>query len=312
MMDKKELTQFIKAEALRLGFTVCGIAQAAPVDARTAEYLEKWVGEGRHGTMGYLERNSDKRTDPTLLFPGCRSIICVALNYFPGNVDEERLHISRYALGNDYHKAVKDRLYMLLQAINSKEKVGGRPFCDTAPLLERYWATRAGIGWIGKNHQLIIPNAGTHFFLGELLIDAELEYDTPFDGNRCGNCTECMDACPTKALAAEGFDARLCLSYLTIEHRGELPENIGEKMGNCFYGCDRCQKCCPHNRFAAPTQVTELTPSAALLAMNDIDWKELTEERYKELFGNSAVERCGYGQLMRNIGAVAKKDENVG
>ena len=304
MMDKKELTQFIKAEAHCLGFTVCGIAQAAPVDARTAEYLEKWVGEGRHGTMGYLERNSDKRTDPTQLFPGCRSIICVALNYFPGKVDEERLHLSRYALGRDYHKAVKDRLFMLLQAINSKEKVGGRPFCDTAPLLERYWATRAGIGWIGKNHQLIIPNAGTHFFLGELLIDAELEYDTPFDGNRCGNCTECMDACPTKALAAEGFDARLCLSYLTIEHRGELPENIGEKMGNCFYGCDRCQKCCPHNRFAAPTQVTELTPSAALLAMNDIDWKELTEERYKELFGNSAVERCGYGQLMRNINSL--------
>lgn len=304
MMDKKELTLFIKAEALRLGFTVCGIAQAAPVDLRTVGYLKKWVGEGRHGTMGYLERNCDKRTDPTLLFPGCRSIICVALNYFPGNVEEERLHLSRYALGRDYHKAVKDRLFMLLQAINGKVKVSGRPFCDTAPLLERYWATRAGIGWIGKNHQLIIPNAGTHFFLGELLIDAELEYDTPLEGNRCGECSECIDACPTNALTAEGFDARLCLSYLTIEHRGELPENIGEKMGNCFYGCDRCQKWCPHNRFATPTQVTEFTPSAALLAMDESDWKGLTEERYKELFGNSAVERCGYGQLMRNINSL--------
>ena len=304
MMDKKELTQFIKAEALRLGFTVCGIAQAAPVDARTAEYLEKWVNEGRHGTMGYLERNCDKRSDPTLLFPGCRSIICVALNYFPGSIEEDRLHISRYALGRDYHKAVKDRLFMLLQAINGKEKVGGRPFCDTAPLLERYWATRAGIGWIGKNHQLIVPGAGTHFFLGELLIDAELEYDTPLEGNRCGECSKCIDACPTNALTADGFDARLCLSYLTIEHRGELPENIGEKMGNCFYGCDRCQKWCPHNRFATPTQVTEFTPSAALLAMDESDWKGLTEERYKELFGNSAVERCGYGQLMRNINSL--------
>ncbi|MBR2638540.1 MAG: tRNA epoxyqueuosine(34) reductase QueG [Bacteroidaceae bacterium] len=309
MTEQAILSQFIKAEALRLGFDFCGIAKAEPVDKETRTTMAQWIHEQRHGTMNYLERNSEKRLNPQLLVPGCKSIICVAINYFTARPDENKLHISQYAQGMDYHKVVKEKLYALMHSINAKREIHGRAFCDTAPLLERYWATRAGIGWIGKNHQLIIPGAGTHFFLGEILVDIELQYDTPFKGNRCGDCRKCLDACPTKALTAERFDARRCLSYLTIEYHGDLPENIGEKMGKCFYGCDKCQTCCPQNRFASPTQVAEFTPSAALLAIKESEWKELTGERYKEIFGNSAVERCGYEQLRRNINAIECKKQ---
>jgi epoxyqueuosine reductase len=306
MKSRSSLSQFIKAEALRLGFTVCGIAKAAPVEQQTTAFIEDWTKKGHHGTMSYLERNREKRYDPTLLVPNCKSIICVALNYYTDGTDESKLHISRYAQGNDYHKIVKEKLFALMKAINRIEPINGRAFCDTAPLLERYWATRAGIGWIGKNHQLIIPNAGTHFFLGEILLDIELEYDTPTEGERCGNCDKCLTACPTKALSAKGFDARRCLSYLTIEYRDELSKNIGEMMGNCFYGCDRCQACCPHNRFATETAVEELKAKEGLQKMRSEDWYNLSIEKYNELFADSAVERCGYEQLKRNIEAIKK------
>ena len=196
---------------------------------------------------------------------------------------------------------------MLLKSINGKAPCNGRPFCDSAPVLERYWAVQAGLGWIGRNHQLIIPQRGSYFFLGELLIDAELDYDKPFEQNHCGECRRCIDNCPTAALDEHCFDARKCLSYLTIEHRGELPENIGEKMGNCFYGCDRCQTSCPHNRFAKPNSTPELQPTPELLQMTTERWHSLTKEEYDSLFRKSAVERCGYEQLMRNI-KECKKD----
>ena len=183
----------------------------------------------------------------------------------------------------------------------------GRPFCDSAPVLERYWAVQAGLGWIGRNHQLIIPQRGSYFFLGELLIDTELDYDRPFEHNHCGECRRCIESCPTGALDEHCFDARKCLSYLTIEHRGELPENIGEKIGNCFYGCDRCQTACPHNRFAKPNSTPELQPTDELLQMTTERWRSLTKEEYDRLFKKSAVERCGYEQLMRNI-KECKKD----
>ena len=297
-MTKSELTQYIKAEALRLGFDVCGIAKAEAVESSTAGFCDLWVKDGYNGTMGYLERNCDKRYDPTLLVEGCRSIIVVALNYTPSQAIEG---ISHYAQGEDYHKAVKDRLFLLLKSINGKAPCNGRPFCDSAPVLERYWAVQAGLGWIGRNHQLIIPQRGSYFFLGELLIDAELDYDKPFEQNHCGECRRCINNCPTAALDEHCFDARKCLSYLTIEHRGELPENIGEKMGNCFYGCDRCQTSCPHNRFAKPNNTPELQPTPELLQMTTERWHSLTKEEYDSLFRKSAVERCGYEQLMRNI-----------
>ena len=297
-MTKSELTQYIKAEALRLGFDVCGIAKAQAVDSSTAGFCDSWVKEGHNGTMSYLERNCDKRYDPTLLVEGCKSIIVVALNYAPLQAIEG---ISHYAQGEDYHKAVKDRLFLLLKSINGKVPCNGRPFCDSAPVLERYWAVQAGLGWIGRNHQLIIPQKGSYFFLGELLIDAELDYDKLFELNHCGECRRCIENCPTGALDERCFDARKCLSYLTIEHRGELPENIGEKMKNCFYGCDRCQTACPHNRFAKPNSTPELQPKPELLQMTTERWRSLTKEEYDMLFKKSAVERCGYEQLMRNI-----------
>lgn len=304
MISKEELTTRIKAEALRLGFDACGIAKAQAVEPGITAMYTLWTEQGRHATMQYLERNCDKRFNPTLLVDGCTSIISVALNYTP---QQDICGIADYAQGKDYHKIVKDRLYLLLRSINSICKVQGRAFCDSAPVLERYWATKAGIGYIGRNRQLIIPGRGSKFFLGELLVDIELCYDTPQQRNLCGNCRKCIDNCPANALSDTGLDAGKCLSYLTIEHRSPLPENTGEKMGNCFYGCDRCQAVCPHNRFAKPNTTPELQPSETLLMMTEEKWQSLTKEEYDTLFAGSAVQRCGYEQLMRNITAIKNR-----
>ena len=300
MMKKEDLTRFIKSEALRLGFDICGIAKAEAVAYDAVQEYNQWIGKGCHATMQYLERNCDKRFNPTLLVEGCKSIICVAMNYAPKQHIEG---IADYAQGLDYHKVVKERLYQLLQSINNICTVQGRAFCDSAPVLERYWAVKAGIGYIGRNRQLIIPGKGSNFFLGELLVDIELCYDAPCERNLCGDCHKCIEACPGGALSEEGLDARKCLSYLTIEHREALPEDTGRKMGNCFYGCDRCRDVCPHNRFATPNSIPELQPSEALLQMTKERWLALTKKEYKALFKHSAVERCKYEQLMRNITA---------
>ncbi len=304
MMEKGELSIFIKSEAERLGFDICGIAKAEAVTDGVACAYNCWIEQQKHGTMQYLERNCEKRFDPTKLVEGCKSIVVVAMNYAPQEPVEG---IAAYAIGNDYHKVVKDRLFMLLNSINTIQPTKGRAFCDSAPVLERYWAVKAGLGWIGCNRQLIIPGKGSCFFLGELLIDAELEYDAPFTANHCGYCHKCIDNCPTGALTTDGFDARKCLSYLTIEYRGELPENIGEKMGNSFYGCDCCLKACPHNRFSTPNNILEFKPKAELQEMDMEKWRRLTKEKYDALFEESAVERCGYEQLMRNISALKEE-----
>jgi epoxyqueuosine reductase len=300
-MEKAELTQYIKSEALRLGFDICGIAKAEVVPDETIQLYNQWIAQEYHGTMQYLQRNCEKRFDPTRLVEGCKSIVVVALNYYPSHPIKG---MASYAIGNDYHKIVKDKLYTLLNNINAVRPIKGRAFCDSAPVLERHWAVQAGIGWVGHNRQLTIPHKGSYFFIGELLIDAELEYDTPFTANHCGNCRKCLDNCPTGALSNDGFDAPKCLSYLTIEYRGELTENIGKKMGNNFYGCDCCLKACPHNRFSTPNSTTEFKPSDELQQMDIDKWKKLTKEQYNTLFAKSAVERCGYEQLMRNISAI--------
>jgi epoxyqueuosine reductase len=306
MMEKEDLTRYIKSEAIRLGFDICGIAKAEAVAEETAQRYNKWIGKGNHATMQYLERNCDKRFDPTLLVEGCKSIISVAMNYAPKQPIDG---FADYALGKDYHKIVKERLYRLLQSINDICPVQGRAFCDSAPVLERYWAVKAGIGYIGRNRQLIIPGKGSAFFLGELLVDIELCHDTPLSRDFCGICRKCIESCPGGALSDNGLDANKCLSYLTIEHRGELPENIGKKMGNCFYGCDRCRTVCPHNRFSTPNTIPELQPSNTLRQMTMDKWQVLTKPEYKVLFKHSAVERCGYEQLMRNINALEKEDK---
>ena len=254
--------------------------------------------------MGYMAHNIDKRLDPCLLMPGVKSIVCVALNYAPAErMPEGELQFAAYALGQDYHDIVKSRLHALAARLNI---TAYRAFCDTAPVLERYWAAQAGLGWLGRNHQLIIPHAGSMFFLGELFLDIELDYDKPMP-SRCGTCHACIEACPTSALCSDGtFRSSSCLSYLTIENRSNIPPEHADKMGNTVYGCDRCQDTCPHNRFAMPTTESQLHPKPELLQMKRADWQQLTVEQYRSLFKGSAVKRAKYEGLMRNIDCAIK------
>ena len=304
-MDKQALTQFVKAEAQRLGFTVCGVAQAEAVAPEVQEAYMQWIQQGCQAGMDYLERNLDKRFDPRLLVPGVQSIICVALNYYPATfLPEDTYQIAWYAYGKDYHDVMRERLGQLLQSIQAQcPPAEGRCFCDTAPVLERYWAQRAGLGWQGRNTQLIIPGKGSTFFLGEIFLNQELEFDAPME-NHCGTCQACVELCPNKALSADRNHcaAPNCLSYLTIENRGPLPE--GTPLGNRIYGCDQCQKACPHNRLAQPTSVPEFTPSSALLNMTPEAWQALTREEYQALFKGSAVKRAKFEGLQRNIKAI--------
>ena len=300
MTEKQRLSLLIKERAAELGFSACGIVKVEAVDDAVRREYEEWIAQGAHGEMGYMARNLEKRMNPALLVEGCRSMVVVALNYYPRTSSP---HISKYAQGKDYHRVVKDKLFRLLEYINVHTPVKGRAFCDSAPVLERYWAVRAGIGTCGRNRQLILPGCGTHFFLGELFIDAEAEYDAPLKENLCNNCNACIRNCPTGALGEKGFDARRCLSYLTIEYRGGLPTTVGKQMGECFYGCDRCQTVCPHNRVAQPHEEPQFAPADELIAMKSNDWKNLTKEKFDILFKDSAVQRCGYEQLMRNIKA---------
>lgn len=293
----------IEEEALRLGFSAFGFAKAEPVDEDMAGVLDRWTANGYHADMGYMERNRHLRLDPTQLVPGCRTLIIVALNYYPKQLlPRENYQIAYYAYGEDYHRVVKDKLYQLLAYIKTiVPDVEGRAFCDTAPLLERYWAVKAGLGFIGLNRQLIIPGKGSYFFLGVLAVDVELQTESHDKPLSCGNCKRCLIACPTKALTAEGIDCRRCLSYLTIEHRGPISDEMAKKLGRRIYGCDTCQQVCPHNRYAQPTEESAFEMSPEVAAMTSEDWHALTSERYKALFKDSAMERAGYEGLMRNI-----------
>jgi epoxyqueuosine reductase len=303
--DKKHLTNMIKAKALSLGFSAIGITRAEAVDHETALHFRQWIGEGKQAGMEYMRNNIDKRIDPRLLMEDAKSIISVALNYYPQRlIGEEQYQIAFYAYGKDYHDVVKNKLHKLTSELNLNNY---RAFCDTAPILERYWAVKAGLGWTGRNHQLIIPRAGSTFFLGELLLDIELEYDSE-QQNRCGNCHRCIESCPTDALHDnQEIDANRCLSYLTIENRGEIPDGLACKMGNYIYGCDRCIQSCPWSRFASPTAEPELQPTEELLKLTKEQWCNLTIEEYRHIFKGSAVKRAKYEGLMRNIHAVNKK-----
>jgi epoxyqueuosine reductase len=293
----------VREEALRLGFSACGFAKAEPVSEEVAATLDRWTEMGYHAEMGYMERNRDLRLDPTLLVPGCRTLIVVALNYYPKQVlPREGYQIAYYAYGKDYHRVVKDKLHQLLAYIKTlAPEVEGRAFCDTAPLLERYWAVKAGLGFVGLNRQLIIPGKGSYFFLGVLAVNMDLEsepHDMPLS---CGGCKRCLLACPTRALTRDGIDCRRCLSYLTIEHRGPIPEEMAHKLGRRIYGCDTCQQVCPHNKNAESTEETAFDMSAEVAALTSEDWREMSPELYKALFKHSAMERAGYEGLKRNI-----------
>lgn len=302
----------IEAEALRLGFTACGFAQTEPVDEEAVEVLDRWTGQGYHADMGYMERNRELRLDPTLLLPGCRTLIVVALNYYPQQLlPKESYQIAYYAYGKDYHRVVKDKLHQLLAYIRALvPDVKGRAFCDTAPLLERYWAVKAGLGFIGRNRTLIIPGQGSYCFLGVLAIDAEVEITEHIEPQHvkfCEGCNRCLKACPTGALTTEGVDCRRCLSYLTIEHRGTLPSEIIGKLGKRIYGCDTCQQVCPHNSKAMPTSEPLFAMSPDVASLIYEQWQQLTPEQYAVLFKDSAMERAGYEGLCRNIEAAARK-----
>lgn len=326
-MSPNELSEKIKAEALALGFFACGIAKAGPVDSRAADRLLRWLDCGGYAGMAYMANHTDKRLDPRLLMPGLKSIVCVALNYTPGErIPENEYQLAAYAYGNDYHDVVKGKLHLLAGSIGRMVRgqeeacrktgedgtsIAYRAFCDSAPVLERYWAVQAGLGWTGRNHQLIIPHAGSMFFLGELFLDLELTYDSPMR-ERCGNCRACIDACPTRALCGcETFLAERCLSYQTIENRGPLSPEAAAAMKNTIYGCDRCQQVCPWNRFATPTTEPRLQPKPELLGMTKEAWLRLSADDYRRLFKGSAVKRAKYEGLVRNIEAVAKVEDNV-
>lgn len=295
------------------GFSAMGCAPAEAVEEWRVAQWKDYLHSGRHAEMNYLEQHLEKRLNPTLLVEGAQSVVCVVLNYFTDAAfPADGYTLARYARGRDYHDVMKERLRKLLDFI--AETTGnpqpGRAFCDTAPVDEHYWAWRTGLGWLGRNTQLIIPQAGSYFFIGTLILTEPIDrYDSP-QPNRCGTCTRCLEACPTGALTEKGIDARRCLSYLTIEHRGALPDFAQEALRNatttplCFYGCDRCQDVCPHNRFATPTSCTDFHPSPELLRQTPKDWQELTEEGYQKLFKGSAVKRAKYAGICRNIAAL--------
>ena len=303
----------IKAEALSLGFQQCGIAKAGFLEDE-APRLENWLNQQHHGKMNYMENHFDKRLDPRLLVDDAKSVISLTLNYFP---TEQQLHadapkISKYAYGEDYHTVIKDKLFQLLQFI--KETIGevnGRAFVDSAPVLDRAWAKKAGIGWIGKNSNLISKQTGSFFFLAELIVDLELSYDHPFATDHCGTCTKCIDACPTEAiLSPYVIDAKKCISYLTIELKDELPTGLENKMDNWMFGCDVCQDVCPWNRFSVPHHEPLFEPKEKLLQMKREEWMEITEDVFKTIFKNSAVKRTKFKGLTRNLDFLKKGAED--
>ncbi len=314
-LSTRDLTARIKAKAIALGFSACGVARAGRVSPEEEARLRRWLDEGRYAEMHYMANYLDKRLDPRLLMDGLKSIVSLAMNYAPRQrLAKGEPQIAAYALGKDYHDVMKQRIHQLAAYV--AELVGHeltyRAFVDSGPVIERYWAVQAGLGWIGRNQLLIIPKAGSEFFLGELFLDMELDYDQPIP-NHCGRCHRCVDHCPTHALSDDhDFDAALCLSYQTIENRGELSEDAKAKMGDFIYGCDRCQLACPWNRFARPTTIPEFEPSDELLSMTRERWEQLTVEDYRRLFKGSAVKRAKYAGLMRNIQNMAAHDPTNG
>lgn len=298
----------IKDKAKELGFDACGIAEVAPADTEVL-FFDRWIAEGCHAGMKYMENYRDIRLDPAGLVEDARSVISVALNYYPAQKQSPGSpRISYYAYGKDYHIVMKDKLRQLWEYITSLVPVldstlpTARFFTDSAPILERYWAWKAGLGWIGKNTNLIIPGKGSFFFLGEIVTTLELEdYDTP-QKNRCGSCHRCLDACPTGALERPGhLNANKCLSYLTIEHKGDIPSEQASRLGDRLYGCDTCQEACPWNRFAIPTREAAFSPSKAFLSLKKEDLRNFTRDDYNRIFAGSAVKRAKYEGLTRTI-----------
>lgn len=297
-------SQLIKIEALRLGFMACGISKAEFL-AEEAPRLENWLKNNHHGEMAYMENYFDKRLDPRLLVGDAKSVVSLTLNYYTEDkpTDPNAPKLSKYAYGKDYHTVIKEKLQELMAFIHTHiGAVAGRCFVDSAPVMDKAWAQKSGLGWRGKNSNLISKEAGSFFFLAELIIDLELEYDSPFVADHCGSCTRCIDACPTDAIVSPyTVDGSKCISYLTIELKNEIPAEFKGKMENWMFGCDICQDVCPWNRFATPHQEPAFTPSHELLNLNKADLVEMTDEVFKKVFKDSPVKRTKFAGLKRNI-----------
>lgn len=306
-MTKPTHTQLIKSEATRLGFYQCGISKADFLE-KEAPLLEQWLKDNRHGQMKYMENYFDKRLDPRLLVPGAKSVVSLLLNYFPASPptppqgERGEVKISKYAYGKDYHFVIKEKLKELLEFIRVKiGDVNGRVFVDSAPVMDKAWAKKSGLGWQGKNSNLINKQQGSFFFIAELIIDLELEYDAPVT-DHCGTCTRCIDACPTDAIVQPYVvDGSKCISYFTIELKENTPPELKNKFQDWAFGCDICQDVCPWNRFSKPHNEHHFKPNAEAMNLNRKDWEEMTEEVFRKLFKDSPLKRAGFEKMKDNL-----------
>jgi epoxyqueuosine reductase len=302
MPNKTAYTQLIKTEAKRLGFMSCGMSKAEFLEEE-APRLEKWLNDNMHGEMRYMENHFDKRLDPTELVPGAKSVISLLFNYYPSQLQrEDSYKISKYAYGQDYHFVIKKKLKSLLNFIQQEiGEVHGRVFVDSAPVLDKAWAVRSGLGWMGKHSNVLTKQTGSFYFIAELILDLELEYDTPVT-DHCGSCTACIDACPTQAIVNPYVvDGSKCISYFTIELKDELPNSYKDKFDDWMFGCDVCQDVCPWNRFSKSHNEPLFNPDDRLLNYDKQDWQEITKEVFQEIFRKSAVKRTKFEGLKRNI-----------
>ncbi len=306
--NRSKHTSFIKAEAKRLGFMSCGISKAGFLEEE-APRLEAWLNKNMHGEMQYMENHFDKRLDPTKLVEGSKSVISLLLNYYPNELQrEDSYKISKYAYGRDYHFVIKDKLKEFLHSIQEEiGQVHGRAFVDSAPVLDKAWAAKSGLGWIGKHSNLLSKKTGSFYFIAELIIDLDLDYDTPVT-DHCGSCTACIDACPTQAIVAPyQVDGSKCISYFTIELKNEMPAFAKAHLDDWMFGCDVCQDVCPWNRFSKSHSEPLFDPNPKLLEYSKKDWEEITQEVFSEIFKKSAVKRTKFSGLTRNIEALKKR-----
>ena len=300
-------TSIIKAESKRLGFLSCGISKAGFLEDE-APRLENWLNNQMYGQMSYMENHFDKRLNPTLLVDGAKSVISLLLNYYPSeHQNEDSYKISKYAYGQDYHHVIKEKLKELLHFIQTEiGEVSGRAFVDSAPVLDKAWAAKSGLGWVGKNSNLITQKVGSFYFIAELIIDLELEYDLPTT-DHCGSCSACLDACPTEAIVAPYVvDGSKCISYFTIELKDNLPQEMKGKFDDWMFGCDVCQDVCPWNRFSKPHNEPLFQTNSDILNFSKSDWEDITVDTFQKVFKNSAVKRTKYEGLLRNINFLKK------
>ena len=304
-MDKRQLTQRLKQRASELGFDACGVSKAERLDEEALR-LEEWLTQGRHASMQWMENHFEKRVDPRRLVEGAESVVSLLHNYYQPHEhasDPARGRISRYAWGDDYHDVLKEKLFTLFAWLDEQAGgISGRVFVDSAPVLDKAWAQRSGLGWIGKNSNLISRSLGSFFFIGEIIIDLPLEHDGPIP-DYCGSCTRCIDACPTDAIYRPyAVDANRCISYWTIEHRGtEIPDVLGERFGSWIFGCDVCQDVCPWNKFKRPTSEERFSPRAGVVDSDLREWVELNLDEFRQRFRNSPVKRARFEGFKRNV-----------